>query len=57
MMFYYVLIEWYLNGCDARMQIIAVTADSQFAYDWTKEIVAEFISREAQAKPLIAAIP
>lgn len=46
-----VLIEYYLNGCDARLKVVAVTQDPQFAYDWLNTDVGEFINRETLQVP------
>jgi len=48
-----VLIEYYLNGCDARMRIVAVTQDYQYAYNWLNEDPSEFISRETKEVPFL----
>jgi hypothetical protein len=49
----FVLIEWYLNGCNAQRRIVAVTLDQTYAYQWQQASVEIFITREALAVPFI----
>ena len=51
--FCFVLIEWYLNGCDAQMRISGVTLDQQYAYTWLRATTDEFIQRETRQVPFI----
>jgi len=48
-----VLIEYYMNGCDIRMRIVAVTLDHQYAYDWLNAFADEFITRETKQVPFL----
>lgn len=53
----YVLIEWYLNGCNAQRFIRGVTLDQTYAYTWQQAAPPEFTTREAQQVPLLPPIP
>lgn len=44
----YVLIEWFLMGCDAQMRIVGVSANQQYAYNWVQANESEFTRREAR---------
>lgn len=48
----YVLIEYYLEGCNAAINVRGVTMSQQVAYDWQMVPQNEFITREAKAVPL-----
>lgn len=48
----YVLIEWFLMGCDAQMCIVGVSSSQQYAYNWVQANDSEFTRREAKEVPL-----
>lgn len=53
-MFCYVLIENYLNGCQAYRKIISVTLNQQESYVWLRQIPLfdpEFTTREVIQVP------
>jgi len=57
-MFCYVLIENYLNGCQAYRRIVSVTMNQQESYDWLQAIplfYPEFINREVIQVPFTGA--
>lgn len=54
----YVLIEYYLNGCRAGIQVVAVTLDQTYAYQWQQQTsIDEFTTREARQVPLLPPTP
>ena len=57
-MFCYVLIENYLNGCQAYRKIVSVTLNQQESYDWlraTPIFYPEFTTREVMQVPFTGA--
>lgn len=57
-MFCYVLIENYLNGCEAYRKIVSVTLNQQESYTWLKtppSIFPDFITREVIQVPFTTA--
>ena len=54
----YVLIEYYLQGCRAGVQVVAVTMDQTYAYQWQQAgALDEFTTREAKQVPLLPITP
>lgn len=49
----FVLVEWYINGCDAKFVVRGVTSDQQTAYNWYSEQVPEFVQRQIQNAPFL----
>lgn len=49
----YVLVEYFLTGCQTAFVIREVTFNQQYAYDWQRGQAAEFTTREARAVPFI----
>lgn len=47
------MIEYYLQGCRAAINIRQVTLDQQFAYNWSLEDTEDFVTREVKEVPFI----
>lgn len=53
MQYVFLLIENYLNGCDAKIGFVGVTDNAQYAYDWVIADTDSFITRETRQVPFI----
>lgn len=50
----YVLIENYLNGCNAAIVIVGVTTNQNDSYIWLKSESRDFVSRQVKEVPFNA---
>lgn len=53
----FVMIEIYLNGCNAAFTVAGVTLDQSYAYTWLKSEAPEFVSREVKVVPFYETAP